>query len=169
MRLRPFKKSVGVPRILKENNCLKTHSFWMMTHIFFSHNLFNKSVLAIGTLYGFVFGLTPHIKIISFGVRRLKNRRVTPNREEILFKGTWQWDGFSGIFAEIGSSWVPYTTFRAVPILASNSRRCSCSKNDSPYHRYGESPTPRISDTGSRQLPVSLIRKISQGCNVLSK
>jgi hypothetical protein len=33
-----------------------------------------------------MFGLTPDIKIISFGVRRLKNRRVTPNREEILSK-----------------------------------------------------------------------------------
>jgi hypothetical protein len=45
---------------------------------------------------------------------------------------TWQWDGFSGVFAEIGSSWVPDTTFRAVPILASNSQRYSYSKNDSP-------------------------------------
>jgi hypothetical protein len=63
---------------------------------FFSQNLFIKSVLAIGTLYsllfcfffkvvyGIVFGVTPDMKIISFGVRRLKNRRVTPNREEIL-------------------------------------------------------------------------------------
>ncbi len=62
---------------------------------FFSQNLFIKSVLAFGTLYslifcflkvvyGIVFGVTPDIKIISFGVRRLKNRRVTPNREEIL-------------------------------------------------------------------------------------
>ncbi len=33
-----------------------------------------------------MFGVTPDIKIISFGVRRLKNRRVTPNREEILSK-----------------------------------------------------------------------------------
>jgi hypothetical protein len=67
----------------------------MMTHIFFSQNLFIKSVLAIGTLYslifcffkvvyGIVFVVTPDIKIISFGVRRLKNMRVTPNREEIL-------------------------------------------------------------------------------------
>ena len=64
---------------------------------FFSHNLFIKSVLAIGTLYSLifsffkvvydiVFGVTPDIKIISFGVSRLKNRRVTPNREEILSK-----------------------------------------------------------------------------------
>ncbi len=30
-----------------------------------------------------MFGVTPDIKIISFGVRRLKNRRVTPNGEEI--------------------------------------------------------------------------------------
>ncbi len=28
-------------------------------------------------------------------------------------------------------------------------------------HRYGESPTPRISDTGSRQLPESLIRGVA--------
>ncbi len=51
-------------------------------------------VLAIGTIYslifsffkvvyGIVFGVTPDIKIISFGVRQLKNRRVTPNGEAI--------------------------------------------------------------------------------------
>ncbi len=34
-------------------------------------------------VYCIVFGVTPDIKIISFGVRRLKNRRVTPNGEEI--------------------------------------------------------------------------------------
>ncbi len=73
-------------------------------------------------------------------------------------KGTWQWDGFSGVFAEIGSSWVPYTTFRAVLILASDSRRYSYSKNDSPlstiqgvgdseYQWYRESPTLRITNT----------------------
>jgi hypothetical protein len=28
-------------------------------------------------------------------------------------------------------------------------------------HRYGESPTPHISDTGSRQLPASLIRGVT--------
>jgi hypothetical protein len=67
-------------------------------HIFFfSQNLFIKSVLAIGTLYslifcffkvvyGIVFGVTPDIKIISFGVRQLKNRRVTPNGEQIKDK-----------------------------------------------------------------------------------
>jgi hypothetical protein len=70
-----------------------------------------------------------------------------------------------------GSSCVPYTTFRAVPILASNSRRYSYSKNDSPlspipgvaysaYQWYGESPTPCITDTRSRQLPASLIRGV---------
>jgi hypothetical protein len=51
-----------------------------------------------------------------------------------------------------------YITIRAVPILASNSWRYSYLKNDSPCQRYGESPTLRISDTGSRRLPVSLIR-----------
>ncbi len=66
----------------------------MMTHIFFLHNPFTKSVLAIGTLYslifcffkvvyGIMFGVTPDINIISYSVRRLKNRRVTPNRKEI--------------------------------------------------------------------------------------
>jgi hypothetical protein len=29
-----------------------------------------------------MFGVTPDIKIISFGVRQLKNRRVTPNGEQ---------------------------------------------------------------------------------------
>ncbi len=99
--------------------------------------------------------------------------------EANLFKGTWKWDGFSGVFAEIGSSWVPYTTFQAVPILASNSRRYSYSKNDSrlsPIRRvgywiflkenslywwYAESSTPRTSDTVSRRLPVSLSRRVT--------
>ncbi len=96
----------------------------------------------------------------------------TPNPIcRLFFKGTWQWGGFSGVFAETGSSWVPYTTFRGVPILASNSRRYSYSKNDSPlspirgvtdsaYQWYGESPTPRITDTRSHQLPASLIRRV---------
>jgi hypothetical protein len=63
-------------------------------YVFFSHNLFIKSVSAVGTLfslifcflkvvYGIVFGVTPDIKCILFGVRRLKNRRVTPNGEAI--------------------------------------------------------------------------------------
>jgi hypothetical protein len=74
-------------------------------------------------------------------------------------------------FAEIGSSWVPCTTFQAVPILATNLRRYSYSKNDSPlsplrrvadsaYHWYRESPTPRITDTRSRWLPASPIRRV---------
>ncbi len=40
-------------------------------------------------------------------------------------KGTWQRGGFCGVFAEIGSAYIPYTTFRAVPILASNSQKHS--------------------------------------------
>ncbi len=86
--------------------------------------------------------------------------------------GHWQWGGFSGVLAEIGSSWVPYTTFRAIPILASNSRRYSYSKNDSLlspirgvadslYRWYGESPTPCIVELRSRRLPASLIRGVS--------
>ncbi len=62
--------------------------------------------------------------------------------------------------------------YLAVPILASNSRRYSYSKNDSPlspirgvadspYRWYGESTTPHISDAGSRQLPDSTIRGVA--------
>jgi hypothetical protein len=87
-------------------------------------------------------------------------------------KGTWQCGGFSGVFAEIGSSWVPYITFRAVPILASNSWRYLYSKNDSPlspirrvadspYRWEGESPTSRIVESGSQRLPASLICGVS--------
>ncbi len=79
-------------------------------------------------------------------------------------EGTWQWDGFSGVFAEIGSSWVPYTTFWAVPILASNSRRYSYSKNDSPLSLIwgvADSAYQWFSDTGSRRLPASLIRGVA--------
>jgi hypothetical protein len=99
------------------------------------------------------------------------------------FKGTWQGDGFSGVFAEIGSSWVPYTTCQAVPILASNSRRYSYSKNDSPlspiqrvgywiflkenslYRWYWESSTPCTSDTVSSRLPVSLSRIVADSAH----
>ncbi len=105
-----------------------------------------------------------------------------------ILKGSWQWGGFSGVFAEIGSSWVPYTTFRAVPILALNMRRYSYSKNDfllspirgdanSPHHWYAESPTPASLIRGvgdsphhrygesaieffKRKLSVSMIRRV---------
>ncbi len=78
-------------KVARKLNLFEWHIF------FFSQNLFIKSVLAIGTLYslifcyfkavyGIVFGVTPDIKIISFGVRQLKNKSVTPNGEEILSK-----------------------------------------------------------------------------------
>ncbi len=51
--------------------------------------------------------------------------------------------------------------FLAVPIFASNLRRYSYSKMTPRYHRYGESPTPRIIDTGSRGLPASLIHRVA--------
>jgi hypothetical protein len=61
-----------------------------------------KLVLALGTLYslifcflkvdyGIVFGITPYI---TFGVRQLTNRRVTPNGEEIKDK---KWSMFLGL------------------------------------------------------------------------
>ncbi len=79
----------------KVDRKLNLFEWWQI--FFFSQNLFIKSVLAIGTLYslifcffkvvyGIVFGVTHNIQIISFGVRQLKNRKVTPNGEEILSK-----------------------------------------------------------------------------------
>ncbi len=42
-------------------------------------------------------------------------------QEYIILKGTWQRGGCCGVFAEIGAAYVPYTTFRAVPVWASYS------------------------------------------------
>ena len=85
----------------------------------------------------------------------------------LSFKGTWKWDGFSGVFAEIGSSWVPYTTFQAVPILASNSRRYSYSKNDSPLSPIWGVRVSIIRGVGElaidffkRKLSVSMIQRV---------
>ncbi len=92
-------------------------------------------------------------------------------------KGAWQWGGFSGVFAEIGSSWVPYTTFRAllsrrlsvsvIRGVADSPYRCVRGVDDSPHHWYAESATPRITDTESRllnflkrKLSVSMIRRV---------
>ncbi len=82
-------------------------------------------------------------------------------------KGTWQWGGFSGVFAEISSSWVPYTTFWAVPILASNSRRYSYSKNDSPLSPIRGVRVSIIQGVGEsaidffkRKLSVSMIQRV---------
>ncbi len=65
-----------------------------------------------------------------------------------------QWPQHSRIWKNIR------TTFRAVPILASSSRRYSYSKNDSPTQQYGESATLRINDTRSRRLSDSTIRGV---------
>jgi hypothetical protein len=75
------------------------------------------------------------------------------------FKGTWQWGGFSVFFAEIGSSWVPFEPF----LFWLRIRRDIHNRKTTPrYHRYGESPTPRISDTGSCQLPARVGYKFFQ-------
>ncbi len=86
-----------------------------------------------------------------------------------IVKGTWQWGGFSGVFVEIGSSWVPYTTvpfgpFRFWLRIRGDIR---IRKTTPRYHRYGESATPRITDTESRlfnffkrKLSVSMIRRV---------
>ncbi len=97
MWLRPFEKGVRCLHNFEQKK-LPQNSFWLMTHIFFSHktyslNRFSRLVhfthwyfCFFKVVYGIVFGVTPDIKIISFGVRQLKNRRVTPNGEEILSK-----------------------------------------------------------------------------------
>ncbi len=59
-------------------------------------------------------------------------------------KGTWQWGGFSGVFAEI------FEPFRFLLRIHGDIR---IGKTTPCYHRYGESPTPRVSDKGSRRLP----------------
>jgi hypothetical protein len=74
-----------------------------------------------------------------------------------MLKGTWQWRGISGFFAVIGSSWVPYTTFRAVFA----SEIFLFERMTPRYHRYGESPTPHITDTWNRPLPASLIHGVA--------
>jgi len=66
---------------------------WWPIYVF-SYYLFINWVLVISTLYslifclfkvvyGIVFGLTSDIEIILFSIRQLKNRRATPNKEEI--------------------------------------------------------------------------------------
>jgi hypothetical protein len=52
------------------------------------------------------------------------------------------------------------STFSSLPRERKNKVlwRYSYLKNDSPYQRYGESPTPHISDTG---VTVSLIRGVA--------
>ncbi len=89
------------------------HQMWRLEMMFTQRNLLNASDFILNRSGALL------TKIVW---------RISPS----AVKGTWQWDGCSGVFAEIGSSWVPYTTFRAVPILTSNSRRYSYSKNDSP-------------------------------------
>jgi hypothetical protein len=76
----------------------------MMTHIFFltepihyigSRDWYSLIFCFFKVVSGIVFGVTPDIKIISFGVRQLKNRRVTPNGEEIKDEKR----NFLGVFA----------------------------------------------------------------------
>ncbi len=68
-----------------------------------------------------------------------------------MFKGTWQWGRFSGVFAEIGSSWVPYTTFRA---------RSDFGFEFAEIFTF-EKRLPAITDTGSRRLSVSVIQGVA--------
>ncbi len=142
--------------------CNHTNFFAKWTWTFFFHILRHLEYVASSTVQHLYNSNSTHFMLSrnQKGIRKEKYRGWFLNIP-FLVKGTWQWGGFSGVFAEISSSWVPYTTFRAVPIFASNSRRYSYSKNvsplspirgvaDSPHHWYAESPTPRITDTESR-------------------
>ncbi len=99
-------------------------------------------------------------------------------RSNCIFKGTWQWGGFSGVFAEIGSPEIPYTTFRAVPLLASNcgdirNKKTTCQVgvgfwmfkrklgetesqglSESLTPQLGEWESPRLPDLTSRGVPM---------------
>ncbi len=61
---------------------------------------------------------------------------------------------FLGFFSEIGSSCVLYTTFWAVPILASNSRNWKTTR------RLGKSGSCRLSNSASRGVANSLTRRV---------
>ncbi len=79
------------------------------------------------------------------------SKSLLPNINNRHIKGTWQ------KFAEIGSSWsltLPFEPFRFWLRIRGD---IHIRKTTPRYHRYGESATPHISDTGSRQLPASLI------------
>ncbi len=53
---------------------------------------------------------------------------------------------------------LPFEPFRFLPRILGDIR---IRKTTPRYHRYGESPTPRISDTGSHRHPASLIRRVA--------
>ncbi len=53
---------------------------------------------------------------------------------------------------------LPFGSFRFWPRIRGD---IHIRKTNPRYHRYGESPTPRISDTRSGQLPASLIRGVA--------
>ncbi len=57
MRLKPVEKSVRCFQNLPKKKLPKKNYFLMMTHIFISHNLVIKSVLAISTFSSLIFGL----------------------------------------------------------------------------------------------------------------
>jgi hypothetical protein len=62
---------------------------------------------------------------------------------------------FSDVFALIGSAWVPYIRICGdIPIWKWLPVSTIQGVADSAYQRYGESPTPRIVDTGNRYLRV---------------
>ncbi len=80
----------------------------------------------------------------------------------LLLKGTCQWGGFSGVFAEIGSSgsrWLSDSPSRGVAFWmfkrkSGESESLPDSANrgvaSSPTQRVGELSTPRLGESGSR-------------------
>ncbi len=79
------------------------------------------------------------------------------NEGYVIIKGTWQWGGFSGVLQKLiphESLTLNFGPFRFWLQIRGDIR---IRKTTPRYHRYGESPSPRITDTRSRRLPASPI------------
>jgi len=86
----------------------------------------------------------------------------------LFFEAMQRYNRFTNLFLEAMQRYNRFTNlFLEAPLIFfcvvaySYSRRYLYLKNDSPTQRYGESPTPRIVDTESRRLRISLIRRVA--------
>jgi hypothetical protein len=87
------------------------------------------------------------------------NSLIFPARESLL-KGHGNEADFLGFLQKLvphESLTLPFGLFRFWLRIRGDIR---IRKTTPCYHRYGESPTLRIGDTGSRRLPVSLSRGV---------
>jgi hypothetical protein len=94
-------------------------------------------------------------------VNLCRTKGKTLQRFKISLKGHGNEADFLGFLQKLvphRSLTLPFEPFRFRLRIC---RDIHIQKTTPRYHRYGESPTPRISGTGSRQLPASLIRGVS--------